>query len=60
MSKAFSIDKNGVEYIDTGEDGMLDELNAALQAQDRKNMEKSDSLRDRRMAGLPTTRRRKK
>ena len=52
--------EDGIEFLDTGEDNMLIELVKRIDAEDRKNMEKSDSLRDRRMAGLPTTRRRKK
>lgn len=60
MTSVFSVDKNGVKYIDTGEDGMLDELNALLEAEAVKKMEQSDSLRDKRMAGLPVKRKRKK
>lgn len=60
MTSVFSVDKNGVKYIDTGEDNMLDELEALFGTEEKKNMEQSDSLRDKRMAGLPVKRNRNK
>ena len=51
--------ENGIEFADTGDDEMLEEIMKVLDAQKQKNMEQSDSLRDKRMAGLPIKRRKK-
>ena len=52
--------ENGVEYVDDGDDGLLEEVIKLIKESNAKKMEQSDSLRDKRMAGLPVKRKRNK
>lgn len=63
MKQVVKVTDAGQKYIDTGEDDAIDKFLAKVQplidATEKKNMEQSDSLRDKRMAGLPSRRKRK-
>ena len=50
--------EDGIRYVDTGEDDMLDQLNALLEKElmEQKAKAKGDSVRSMRMAGISVKR----